>query len=447
MKYFFLLIIVVNSLFTNGYAQVWKYANHKDHITIPFELINHIIIVPVYLNGLKLSFILDTGVKETLLFGHVDSLTLKNTSSVRFQGLGVDSGVEGLLSLKNTIYVGDSSIVDNNHNLYVIVDSTINLSKNMGVPIHGIIGGSIFQNNIVKIDYLKKRLMLSRNLDSNESRLKKFTKIPIEIINDRPYVAVDIFNKSEFKGNKMLLDLGNSDPALIFQERIPSYEMNERNVYEFIGKGFNGDVFGRRARVEKIKLNNFEIIEPYVSHPDKKSYDVKKLAKNRIGSIGNQMLARFEVVISYQDSVMYLKRNRNFNKPYHIDMSGLEITHEGFNWIRTRVNVPLPKNDNKNSLVSEGVTINISGEVDYLVELLPSYKIHQIRRNSPAMLCGLEMGDRVHKINGKLASKMSLQEIKNRLQTKDAFHIKMEIYREGKLLKFSFALEDPIALK
>lgn len=447
MKYFFLLIIVFYTFFTNGYTQVWKYKNEKDQITIPFELVNHVIIVPVYLNGLKLSFILDTGVKETLLFGNVDSLTLKNTSSVRFQGLGVDNGVDGLLSLQNTIYVGDSTIVDHNHNLYVIVDSTINLSKNLGVPIHGIIGGSIFQNNIVRIDYLKKKLRLMRNLEHDEKWLRKFVRVPLELINDRPYVQVDIENKKEHKGNKMLLDLGNSDPGLIFQDRIPSYKINERNVYEFIGQGFNGDVYGIRARVKKIKLNNFEIIEPFVSHPDKKSYNESKLVKDRVGSIGNQIISRFEIVISYQDSVMYMKKNRNFKKPYQIDMSGLDIIHEGFNWLRTRVNVPISQKDNRSSHVSEGVTINLSGEVDYLIELLPSYKIHQIRKDSPAMLSGLAVGDRIHRINGKLASKMSLQQLKNRLQTKDAYEIKMEVYRDGKLMKFYFALEDPIALK
>src|SRR5690606_16229020 len=63
---------------------------------IRFELINNLIIVPVELNGLKLSFLLDTGVNSTVLIGLNDSDTMElpQGEMVRLQGIGSDEYIE-----------------------------------------------------------------------------------------------------------------------------------------------------------------------------------------------------------------------------------------------------------------------------------------------------------------------------------------------------------------
>src|SRR5690606_32447701 len=120
--------------------------NNKKKCRIPFQLVNNLPIIQVEINGTLLSFILDTGVKSTILFSleEADSLQLRNTSPVKLQGLGSGGSIEALKSMNNRVKIGN--IIDKNHSLYIIFDSALNFSPRMGIPIHGILGNEFFQN-------------------------------------------------------------------------------------------------------------------------------------------------------------------------------------------------------------------------------------------------------------------------------------------------------------
>ena len=46
--------------------------NAKKTDKIRFKLINNLIVIPVEVNGVELSFLLDTGVSKTILFNYLD---------------------------------------------------------------------------------------------------------------------------------------------------------------------------------------------------------------------------------------------------------------------------------------------------------------------------------------------------------------------------------------
>ena len=64
----------------------------KDVEKVRFELINNLIIIPIEVNGAKLSFILDSGVSTPILFNvsDQDSVFLKNVSEITIRGLGTE---------------------------------------------------------------------------------------------------------------------------------------------------------------------------------------------------------------------------------------------------------------------------------------------------------------------------------------------------------------------
>jgi hypothetical protein len=41
--------------------------------------------------------------------------------------------------------------------LYIIVDQNFNISSHVGIPVNGIIGSSVFNNNLFEINYEKKK--------------------------------------------------------------------------------------------------------------------------------------------------------------------------------------------------------------------------------------------------------------------------------------------------
>ena len=64
------------------FASISLFAQNKFHIVgksksviLPFKLVNNMMLLPVELNGKKLTFILDTGVSKSLLFNIVTSST------------------------------------------------------------------------------------------------------------------------------------------------------------------------------------------------------------------------------------------------------------------------------------------------------------------------------------------------------------------------------------
>ncbi|TJZ53271.1 PDZ domain-containing protein [Sphingobacterium olei] len=436
----FILCILIS--FSEICGQQWVFKNNANKITFSFELIHHVVIIPIHINGEELSFILDTGVKETLLFGHSDSLTLHNVSKVKFQGIGIDEGIEGLLSLSNHLSVADSAMIDLKHNLFVIMDDSLHLSNHIGLPVHGILGSNFFHNNVVEINYVKKKITVYRNIKDIGKKLKGYEKIPLQMEKDRPYVKVDLrIGKKTYEQVKVLLDLGNSDPAMLFTDRLSGFEMLEPAIYEFIGKGFNGNIYGKRNRIHSLQINNFEFQQPIISYPDANTYDTKKLVKDRVGSIGNQLLTRFSVLIDYQSRMLYLKPNKNFRQPFYIDMSGVEVKHEGFVWVESKIYLNTSPN-------REGTTIPFDGSSSfkYKIELKPNFIINSVRDNSPAKRIGVMKGDVLLKINGRSVQSLSLEQIKEKLQSGINKTVKLQIERDEKIINFSFQLQDPIPL-
>lgn len=429
--------VIVN--FQLAIGQVWLLPSEKTHCVIPFEIINNLIVVSVKLNAEPLTFILDNGVKETLLFGEVDSLRLKNTSAFTFQGFGIGKPISGLMSRHNRLEIG--SAVDTSHHLYVITDTAFNLSKNIGVHIHGILGSAFFRTNVVAIDYIKKKIVMGRNVDDLGINIAKYTAYPISIENDRAYSIVDFVTpKNTYTQQKLLLDLGNSDPMMLFAPELENYTIAKPYIRDYLGFGFNGAVFGLKNRISKLIIGDYIIPLPIVSYPDTNSYDRERIVKGRVGSIGNQILSRFYVILDYTNGTVYLRTNRNFKKPYTLDMSGLEIVHSGFEFVRHRVTNFVERGN------EGGTTINFSTEVNYLIELHASYVIDQVRPNSPAENVGIKVGDKLTKINGRKVGKMKLQDIKNKLQAGEDKLVKIEIERENKKMVVEFRLEDPLSL-
>ena len=420
-------------------AQLWQFPEGKNRVEIPFEFINNLIVISVQLNNESLSFILDNGVKETLLFGQVDSLHLKNTSSYVFQGFGIGKPIEGLMSKNNKLVIGNA--VDSNHHLYVVTDTTFNLSKNIGVYIHGIIGSTFFRNNVVAINYVKRKIILARHIEDLGIRMSKYHSYPLLIENDRAYLkAAFKSNDQQYDQQKVLLDLGNSDPMLLFANEIENYKISTPYIRDYLGFGFNGAVYGLKNRIEALFIGDYKVKLPIVSYPDSDSYDRTKIAKDRVGSIGNQILSRFYLVFDYPNNKLYARSNRNFKKPYTLDMSGIEVVHGGFEFVKHRV-MDLTKKGEDGSTV-----INFSAEVNYIIELHNNYLISEVRPDSPAQNAGLQIGDKLLKINGKKVGTMKLQAIKSKLQAGQNKLIKIQISRNQEIKDFEFRLVDPLYL-
>ena len=77
----------------------------------------------------------------------------------------------------------------------------------------------------------------------------------------------------------------------------------------------------------------------------------------------------------------------------------------------------------------------------YVYALKPSYKIAELRKDSPAYQAGLQAGDIVLAINGKASYNYKLQEITYLFSSKEGKKIKLLVERNGVELYFEFKLK------
>jgi hypothetical protein len=233
---------------------------NKKKITIPFKFINNLIIIPVEVNGTKLNFLLDTGVSETLLFSldETEQVKFEKIEKIKFSGFGNKEPFDGLKSSDNKVSI-NRNFVDNNHTIYIVLDQEINISSQVGFPINGIIGYHFFENHPIEIKYKRRKIIVYDTITSVPKKaIDNYTKFPISVEDDKPYIQSDIVleNKTSLDA-KLLIDTGNSDALWLFKDKNPSIVIPPINYLDFLGKGFSGTIYGRRARLESFQLGKF----------------------------------------------------------------------------------------------------------------------------------------------------------------------------------------------
>ncbi len=434
---FILFLLSINFIFSQGN---FKFLTNKKKISIPFQVGNNLVIIPVELNGVKLNFLLDTGVESTILFSleEADSISFNSLQKIKIKGLGTGKAIEALHSKGNDLRI--NGFVDNKHEVFIILDQEVNFSSQVGIPVHGIIGYNFFKDHFVEINYKAKRVVVYRNIDDYpKSRLKSFEEIPISLEFEKPYIFADILlNEKNIKA-KLLVDTGGSDAIWLFEDGEIIKSPNDYFI-DFLGKGFSGDIHGKRSRIKKMNIGNKEINLPTISFPDKESLQNASFVKDRKGSIGSEILRRFTTIYDYKNGRMFFKKNSDFEDPFNYNMSGMEVQHSGLQWIKEEVQFKT----NLLSTVKDEVSVYESGRqnnLKYQFALKPVYEITSVRKSSPADLAGIKKGDIIAVLNGKYAFKYKLQDIISLMQSEEGKWIKLEVERNGVIFKTKFQLK------
>lgn len=420
----------------------FQFTKGVDKITVPFKFINNLVFIPIKVNGVELNFLLDSGVEETILFSLEEKkeISFSNVEKITLRGLGSETAVEGLKATNNILDV--QGVKSTNHLLYIVLDQEFNLSSHVGIPVNGIIGYHFFKNNLVLINYEKKRITIQRNTDTNKRKIeKKFSKTPITIEKNKPYIVNGVTIDSIEIPAKLLIDIGNSDALWLFEKESKLIKVPAKNFDDYLGKGFSGDVEGQRARVLKFKMAEFEFKNPIAAFPDSISLKSVKMVSGRVGSVGGEILRRFTIVLDYANGILYLKKNREFNAPFNYNKSGIEIQQQGMQWVQETLylqTVPIVVSEDPFNIRTEKTGNNFK----YKFNLKPVYSIANVRKNSPAFNSGLQKSDIIISINGNPTYKYSLQQMNAFLKSQEEQWITMEIERNKKVIKFKFQLQN-----
>lgn len=442
MKKFYCLILLLFCTMNTSFSQgKFIVQNKRGSDKIKFKLINNLIVIPVEINGVELSFLLDTGVTKPIIFNFLnitDALQVKNTENIFLRGLGEGEAVQALKSSNNIFKIGDA--ININQDLFAVYDVKLNLAPRLGIPVHGIIGFDLFKDLVVEINYFKQFIRLVNQESYNYKDCSKCETLNLEFYNNKPYINASVTINNKDIPVKLLIDSGGSDALWIFEDESLGLVLDDKYFEDFLGHGLSGSVYGRRSKVKKLSIKSFELKNANVAYPDSSSIVLARQFKNRNGSLAGNVLKRFNLIFDYQKAKVSFRKNNFFKNEFSYNRSGIELEHDGIRLAREKdydfVTDKIHTGDDEQQSRTK-IIINTK----YKLSLKPAYSIVELRKDSPAEQAGLLLGDVILSVNNKSADSYSMHEIINMFYGEDGKRIKLKVDRNGQVLDFQFYLK------
>lgn len=380
----------------------------KDRVTVKFKLINNLVILPLKVNGDELNFILDSGVNSNIIFNlsSNDTLALYNLRKINLQGLGNDGPVEAYYSTKNTFSV--RTLNGSNQNMFIINGRLYDLSTKLGINVHGVIGYEIFKNFVVKINYDYQELEFFKKGALSKRKLRSYYPMDVSFRNNKPYVDMNIIIGPDDLSIpvNLLVDSGGGDALWLFENDKKNIYVPDLNSEQYLGQGLNGNIYGKRSRVNRAVIGKYTLKLTNVAYPDDLSIANAKKDTLRNGSIGGDFLRRFHVIFDYSSSKIYFKPNRQFKKKFNNNLSGMEVVYDGKELVEKW---ELDYGYDSSFSSGNAELLQIEKLLNYSFK--PNYKVHTISKGSPAYLAGLRVGDQLLKIGNKSCFDLKLEDI------------------------------------
>jgi len=371
--------VVIIFLFFVYLLGIQANAKPKKIESIPFEMVGSYVVITVKINDSSpLNLILDSGIRNTIIteLEPADKISLNYSDVKDMMGLGGGTHLEAFTSNFNTLKVGKLKL--ENKTVYVLQEDVFNLSKHSGTKINGLIGVDFFQDHVVEIDYSSKHIRFydSKNFETP----KGYSMLPIMIESQKMFVELTVLQTdSTRKQVKMLMDTGAELNAWFQTSTKESVHIPPKWVQGTIGEGLNGIITGKYSHIPQICFGNFCLKNAIVSFPDSATINGIVSNSKRDGTVGSQLLSRFNLYFDYKQKKFYFKPNSNFKGPFSYNVAGIEI-------------------------------------IQYS-PVIPVIEVMDVWANSPAAHAGVKKEDQLVEINGTRAFQMSIGEIRKIFET------------------------------
>jgi membrane-associated protease RseP (regulator of RpoE activity) len=203
-----------------------------------------------------------------------------------------------------------------------------------------------------------------------------------------------------------LVDLGASHALILDEHSSENLNKPEKTLRGTIGHGLGGEIKGEIGRIKRFGIGPFECNNVLASFPDSAYYQGNIELVERNGTIGGEILSRFNVIFNYLDSSFHFSKGIKFKNPFEHNMSGMEYRL-------------------------------IGQELDRLLVI-------NVKENSPAGLAGIQVGDQVIKINRHKVGSSTFSHIGDLLRSKEGKKMNVKFIRGLQLIDVSFKLERQI---
>lgn len=346
-----------------------------DHApAIPFELNSNKIYFRARVeNSPPLWFILDSGSPFTVL--DIDTarrlgLPLMDVKTADSSGAGEGKETSGRTKFKVVHLPGLDFFPANTQ--AIALDRVI--AGFEGRHPDGLIGGELFSRLVVEIDYERHTLHFYDPATFHYTGTG--TSIPITI-QDWMFVKATVTTEdgTPLEGS-FLVDTG---VRLALTLNTPFVNTNHllttggKKVKTVLGGGVGGAVEHYLGRIKSLKFGSLTIDSPVTtfSQDSKSVFAVDAFQ----GLIGAEILKRYRVFVDYPHNRLILEPGPHSDAPYEFDASGMFLVAEGKD--------------------------------------LRTFKVFAVTPGSPAAEAGIQKGDMIEQVDGKPASALTLQQLRD----------------------------------
>jgi hypothetical protein len=367
----------------------------ESEVEIPFEIYRGDIRMDARIAGKPVRLMLDNGYlwDPLLLFGspRIDSLNLHYDGQEEVSGPGAGSPVDSrtasgiVVTFPGIEFTGQTAIV-------TPVSSGL---TRWWEGTEGQVSATFLKHFVVSIDFDKGTITLTE--PSAFEYGGQGVEVPLEPLEGGPWGIPGTVEMPD--GRKvsldLMLDLGYNDEIQIMTGGPHGFELPQEAIEVSLGFGVQGEILGHLGRVRGIEIGGYAVddaLAGFVPAADSSSAHDEAM-------IGLGLLSRFNIVFDYPGRRMFLEPSRNFPTPYEYNMSGM--------WLRP---------------ADEG-----------------HWEIERVLDGSPAAEAGLEVGDRIMRINGDPAGEYSFWDLYPVMrQPGDALNL--EVQRDGERIEATIVL-------
>jgi hypothetical protein len=340
--------------------------------------------VPVNAFGKTLYFLLDTGFTVSAIH---DKYKLNLGQALDAYRAGSPLGTNNVFSVfhgPEMFIAGKSLALDKITCLDLKMTRLIS-----GQPCDGILGMDFFAKNVVSIDLDKK--VFSINAKVPEKVRETFVAVPLKQFYQH-YTAEVLVNHTQTLD--LLIDTGdNGSISFNIEAWKKVFSTNQTNGVNTTIAGIGNQVAQSKiATVGQLAIGTLiytNLHVTYIRNPDDPSH------------LGLGFFRRHNVTFDFANRMLYLQPGQNFSLPDKEDMSGLHLLRDG------------------------GETM-----------------VYSVDQNSPAFACGVKPKNILQSVNGQNASSLTMNAIRQILQSRERDKVSLEVRREDNFLDFEFTLKN-----
>ncbi|GHE54722.1 aspartyl protease family protein [Roseivirga thermotolerans] len=335
MKGWILFLLLFISIHLNAQNPLGFYlSDNKDFVELSFKEESNLIVIPILVNGNgPYNFILDTGSESGLIFDRwvIAENNLVNARKIPIYASNGNKVTDLLVA--NDLKIQMTGVEASQQTMLVLKENNLDIKGMLGINAHGVLGSELFNRFVVEIDYQNEKIRLYKH--DNFKAPKGYKRMDIEVKSFRPYITVDIKQKGKKRQKfNLLIDSGASSALFLDEQRHEQIDLPKKTLDHTIGSGITGLLSGKIGRVKKVWLGkHFKFKNVITSYPQQWKIQTEVSDRDgtiiRHGTLGSDMLSRFNVIYDYLNGAVYFKKTKEYKEEFKFNRAGFTFTALG----------------------------------------------------------------------------------------------------------------------